>query len=280
MKKQILILFIVLGGCCLTVYGVNNAQADYGIVLVWDVPPSDYAGKIFDIIFTAFSSSNNSITISITFDDLLEVYTQTADYFVNQEVSISTTGLLTGTHTLKITAEDGISETKTITKEMTIDRLEPQVITAQIWVTGSTPYQPGEKIWLEYQQELQFDWLIHDDYFEQVIILVDNVPKATWLPNTGVYNLSFLTTHETTDYVISLKANDLAGNFIYKHWDVNYNVPEDQYVPKEEIDALKEQQKEDNKNIVLGVLVGIAGLLALFAGIQYGGKKERGGLKY
>jgi len=280
MKKQILILILVLSGCCLAAHGVRPTKADYGIVLEWDVAPTDYAGKIVDIMFTCFTSSNNSITVIITFDDLLEVYRQTADYFVNQEVSISTTGLLTGDHILKITASDGINEDQILSKEMTIDRLEPQIITAQIWVTGGSPYQPNEQIWLEYKQELQFDWLVQDDHFKEVQILVNNEPKATGLPNTGVYNVSFLKTLETTDYYVSLKAIDRAGNFIYRHWDVNYNVPEDQYVPKEDLDALIEQQKQDRKNTFLGVLIGVVGLLAIFGGLQYVGKKERGGYKY
>ena len=215
---------------CCSIF-VSNTKADYlGLILELDYGLPSFVGREFDIQLTCFDNSPFDVTIRCMFDsqgfsEPLVVFEQSKDYFVNDWITISTSGdwgeLLSGPqYNFTIQALDYLNNSKTINQMMEVDRTPPIINSLTLGIEAK-----DNIVTLQYGQSLSITWICTDDNFAFVRILADGEQKGKdHTDNEGTDSIAFtlpVGSHEKT-FKIDFVAYDTAGNSFAESFSVRY----------------------------------------------------------
>lgn len=292
---------------------ISAQQQEDNIVLSTDrmalelnAPLMDFVGKVFFVDFDAVSTAD-PVTVTMYFDEMISqpVWLQTADFFLNERVTIDTVAaeLLTGmAHEFTILAEDTLGDSREITQIMTVDIIDP-IFTFLSLEHVDTHGQAvlnedsDNTVDLYEDEHLRLNWTVQDENFLGVQYSVDDsasgfleLASASMKIEDKVFSIDITGVTEQT-FELKLTAFDKARNTVSRSWQVTYFQPEDPVIDEEEHERLlreKEEQTQDAKNGAIwgSVLFGLFGAIgAVFAAKTsrdnlkgYAGIRDRDGL--
>lgn len=230
-KKLLVILLVVL--IIVPIIRVRNTQADIYPVLEWDMEEIPaFVGKVFIVIFTCFSDSNETIHVEIWLDGIDFEWEAHESYFVNQKVLIDTKDQLPGrNHKLEIKARDYLNREKTLTAIFTIDSVPPVFNKLEVY-----PFE-DEKVTIDINTDIMIVWNITDEYFYEFYVYRDYDRIMITSDEIGSWNYSYYSTKQLS-FVLRCVAMDLANNTVERSFQVSYTVKEGEYVPVEDIEQI------------------------------------------
>lgn len=267
-KLKLLLLLLIM---FLPLVRFVKAESTYP-VLVWDCEPPTFVGTQFYVAFTCFSDSNDSIDVVITLDNIDIEWQASKPYFVNENISISTSDQLPGTfHKLSIKATDHLNRTNELTTFMTIDSIKPVFNYLELY-----PNDNGKYIINQYTP-LTINWSITEENFEFFKIFRD---EAEFIMATeelsGTQELIFFSL-ESRVYTITCQAIDLAQNIESRTFEIKYVVEEGGFIPKSEVDEMLREQKWMRNMMIVGIPIFVIMLLTVFIICLKPGGKYKGG---
>jgi len=295
-RKRIYYCILFLSFFLLGTIIAFSSTTDARLILELDIEDGlpDFVGREFSFKFTCVSKEP-TVHVTMYFDDLISqpVYDESADFFINQEVTISTVDadLLAGIeHTFTIRATDGV-ETKTINTQMTVDIIDPiftYVSLTHVSVGGDREVISSSYVELHPDEKLILNWTANDEFMKGIKIYRNDLSDEIFYASQSSVSLTDAYFSITTPNVfeqtfdLALIAYDLAGNTAEVHWDVKMIKPETPYVPEEELDKVRQQEIEKRKMTQSGLLIGIllfgglGGVVLGIVGANIGRSRVRG----
>ena len=268
-KKMIIILLLLVGISFLPTIVKEVKSVGYP-VLVWDVPPPTFVGTEFNITFTCFSDSNQTIYVEIWIDGLDLEWSATQDYFVNELVIISTEDQLSGTgHTLEIIATDYALREVRLSTQLIIDSVSPIFNYCDI-----NPINEFGFIKIDRQTPLFINWSVTEENFKDFRIYQDHNLQMVSTEMEGDFSFSFFYL-ESEEFDIKCVATDDAENTVERTFQIFYEVDEGEWVPQEEVDDILEQNKKDRINALIGASIAIFIALIVIIPLAFKGANDK-----
>lgn len=274
--KKILLLIMIISIVSPLIFSNIEVKSDYGDypILIWDQAPNSYVGERFWIMFTAFTDSNETLNIQIWIDEVDLEWESNKVFYVNEEVQISTADQLPGPgHSLRIIATDYANRTSELSVIMTIDTIDPVFNYLNVY-----PFD-GQRIYLNKDEQCLIEWDVYDEHFFEIRIFKNN---AMWINSRDAIGDKNLTFYSTVSFemIIRVEAIDDANNTVSVEYELYYNIEEGEYIPIEDVEALKAEQRVAQMSILVAGLVSTLLAVIITYACSFPGARKKKDLNY